>query len=150
MDFFDSLQTSASGLTAQRFRMNLVSNNLANVNTTRTEQGGPYTRKDPVFAATSANASFDDVMNAALNNKSVNSQSTEVNVVDVISDQRKPIMKYDPMHPDADSNGFVSMPNINVMEEMVNMMAASRSYEANVTAISTSKNMVMKALDIGK
>ena len=145
MNFFDSMQTSASGLTAQRLRMNLVSSNLANTETTRTEQGGPYQRKEPIFAATPIQGAFGEVLKAELSNK-----PSEVNVVEVINDSRKPLLKYDPLHPDADPQGFVSMPNINVMEEMVNMMAASRSYEANVTAISTSKNMVLKALEIGR
>jgi flagellar basal-body rod protein FlgC len=145
MNFFDSMQTSASGLTAQRLRMNLVSNNLANTETTRTEQGGPYQRKEPVFAATPIQSAFGEVLKAELGSK-----PSEVNVVEIINDRREPLLKFDPLHPDADSQGFVSMPNINVMEEMVNMMTASRSYEANVTAISTSKNMVQKALEIGR
>ncbi len=145
MNFFDAMQTSASGLTAQRLRMNLTSNNLANTNTTRTEQGGPYQRKEPVFAATPVQSAFGQMLKAELGGS-----PTEVNVVDVVNDAREPLMKYDPLHPDADSQGFVSMPNINMMEEMVNMMTASRSYEANVTAISTSKNMVLKALEIGR
>ena len=145
MNFFDSMQTSASGLTAQRLRMNLISSNLANTETTRTEQGGPYQKKQPVFAASSVQSTFGEVLNAELNNK-----PSEVHVVDVINDQQKPLLKYDPLHPDADRQGFVSMPNINVMEEMVNMMTASRSYEANITAISTSKNMVQRALEIGR
>lgn len=145
MNFFDSMQTSASGLTAQRLRMNLVATNLANTETTRTEQGGPYQRKEPVFAATPVQSAFGEVLKAELGSK-----PSEVNVVEVINDQRKPLLKFDPLHPDADPQGFVSLPNINVMEEMVNMMAASRSYEANVTAISTSKNMVQKALEIGR
>lgn len=145
MNFFDSMQTSASGLTAQRLRMNLVSGNLANTNTTRTEKGGPYQRKEPVFAAMPAKSAFNEILKEELGGI-----PTEVNVVEVIDDSRKPLLKFDPMHPDADSQGFVSMPNINVMEEMVTMMTASRSYEANVTAISTSKNMVLKALEIGR
>lgn len=145
MNFFDSMQTSASGLTAQRLRMNLVSGNLANTNTTRTEKGGPYQRKEPVFAAMPAKSAFNEILKEELGGIPM-----EVNVVEVIDDPRKPLLKFDPMHPDADPQGFVSMPNINVMEEMVTMMTASRSYEANVTAISTSKNMVLKALEIGR
>lgn len=145
MNFFDSMQTSASGLSAQRLRMNLISGNLANTNTTRTEQGGPYQRQEPVFAAASAQSAFGEILKAELGGS-----PAEVKVVDVVNDSRKPLLKYDPLHPDADSQGYVSMPNINVMEEMVNMMTASRSYEANVTAISTSKNMVLKALEIGR
>lgn len=145
MNFFDSMQTSASGLTAQRLRMNLVSSNLANTNTTRTEQGGPYQRQEPVFSATPVQSDFGQMLRSELDGS-----PKEVSVVEVINDSRKPLLKYDPMHPDADSNGYVSMPNINVMEEMVNMMSASRSYEANVTAISTAKSMVLKALEIGR
>jgi flagellar basal-body rod protein FlgC len=145
MNFFDSIQTSASGLSAQRLRMNLVSNNLANTNTTRTELGGPYQRQEPVFAAVPVQNPFGEMLKAELGGS-----PAEVNVVDVVNDSRKPLLKYDPLHPDANAQGYVSMPNINVMEEMVNMMTASRSYEANVTAITTSKNMVMKALEIGR
>jgi flagellar basal-body rod protein FlgC len=145
MNFFDSIQTSASGLSAQRLRMNLVSSNLANTNTTRTEQGGPYQRQEPVFAAAPVQSAFGQMLKAE-----IGGGPAEVKVVDVINDSRKPLVKYDPMHPDADAQGYVSMPNINIMEEMVNMMTASRSYEANVTAISTAKNMVLKALEIGR
>jgi flagellar basal-body rod protein FlgC len=145
MNFFDSMRTSASGLTAQRLRMNLVSNNLANANTTRTAQGGPYQRQEPVFSAIPVKNAFGEILKGELG-----ANLSDVNVTEIINDQRKPLIKYDPMHPDADQQGFVSMPNVNVMEEMVNMMTASRSYEANVTAISTSKNMVQKALEIGR
>ena len=145
MNFFDSMRTSASGLTAQRLRMNLVSNNLANANTTRTEQGVPYQRQEPVFSAIPVKNAFGEILKGELG-----ANLSDVNVTEIINDQRKPLLKYDPMHPDADQQGFVSMPNVNVMEEMVNMMTASRSYEANVTAISTSKNMVQKALEIGR
>jgi flagellar basal-body rod protein FlgC len=145
MNFFDSMQTSASGLSAQRLRMSLVSSNLANTNTTRTKEGGPYQRQEPVFASVPVQSAFGDMLKSELGGS-----PTEVNVVDVVNDSRKPILKYDPLHPDADSQGYVSLPNINVMEEMINMMTASRSYEANVTAISTSKNMVLKALEIGR
>ncbi len=145
MNFFDSMQTSASGLSAQRLRMNLISSNLANANTTRTESGGPYQRKEPVFAAVPAQGAFGEMLKAELGGG-----PAEVKVTDVVNDSRKPILKYDPLHPDANSQGFVSMPNISVVEEMVNMMTASRSYEANVTAITTSKSMVLKALEIGR
>ncbi len=145
MNFFDAMQTSSSGLTAQRIRMNLVSNNLANVDTTRTEQGGPYQRKEPVFAATPVQSSFKDVLKTELKGS-----PTEVTVTEIINDGRKPLLHYDPMHPDADPQGYVSKPNIIILEEMVNMITASRSYEANVTAISTSKNMILKALEIGR
>lgn len=145
MDFFDALNVSASGLSAQRLRMNLISANLANINTTRTKTGGPYRRKDPVFAAQAPEASFRDILR--------NRQKKilkEVSVVGIVEDARKPIMKYDPTHPDADDNGYLAMPNINLMEEMVNMISATRSYEAGVTAIQSAKDMALKALEIGQ
>lgn len=145
MNFLDALKTSSSGLTAQRIRMNLISGNLANVNTTRTAEGGPYKRKDPMFAAVPMEKSFQNIMKSKLD-----SHLSEVKVVDVVEDQRKPLSKYDPNHPDANDKGYVQMPNINMVEEMVNMMTASRSYEANVTAINATKKMALKALEIGK
>jgi flagellar basal-body rod protein FlgC len=151
MDFFDALHISSTGLSAQRLRMNLISANLANINTTRTKAGGPYRRKDPVFAAQAPassrthEASFQEM----LGNRR-KELLKEVAVVDIVEDKRPPIKKYDPMHPDADSNGYVSMPNINLMEEMVNMISATRSYEASVTAIQSAKDMALKALEIGR
>lgn len=145
MDFFDALNISSSGLSAQRLRMNLISANLANINTTRTKAGGPYRRKDPVFAAEAPAAPFRDMLR--------NRQKEflkEVSVVGIVEDARQPIKKYDPTHPDADDNGYVAMPNINLMEEMVNMISATRSYEAGVTAIQSAKDMALKALEIGQ
>ncbi len=145
MDFFDALHVSASGLSAQRLRMNLISANLANINTTRTRTGGPYRRKDPVFAAQAPEASFRDI----LHNRQTELLK-EVSVVGIVEDTRKSIMKYDPTHPDADDNGYLAMPNINLMEEMVNMISATRSYEAGITAIQSAKDMALKALEIGQ
>jgi flagellar basal-body rod protein FlgC len=145
MGLFDALTTSASGLSAQRLRMNLISANLANINTTRTASGGPYQRKEPVFAAQQESMTFHGVLDSEMS-----TGLTAVTVVDVVSDNRPPILKYDPDHPDANDKGFVAMPNIRVVEEMVNMMSASRSYEANVTAMKTIKNMVLKAMEIGR
>ena len=145
MDFFDALQISSSGLSAQRLRMNLISANLANINTTRTKDGGPYRRKDPVFAAQAPAASFRDILR-----KRQKAFLKEVAVVGIIEDGRPPIKKYDPTHPDADDNGYLAMPNINLMEEMVNMISATRSYEAGVTAIQSAKDMALKALEIGQ
>jgi flagellar basal-body rod protein FlgC len=145
MDFFDALQTSSSGLSAQRLRMNLISSNLANIRTTRTPQGGAYKRKDAIFEAKPVSESFRDVLRAQ-KAKGI----SEVKVTEIIEDSAPPITKYDPNHPDADEKGYVSMPNINLMEEMVNMITAARSYEANVAAVKASKSMALKALDIGK
>lgn len=145
MDFFDALHISSSGLSAQRLRMNLISANLANMNTTRTKGGGPYQRKDPVFAAQAPAPSF----RATLRDRQ-KEMLKEVAVIGIVEDSRSPIRKYDPGHPDADENGYVAMPNINIMEEMVNMISATRSYEANVSAIKAAKDMALKALEIGR
>ena len=145
MNFFNALRVSSSGLTAQRVRMNLAANNLANINTTKTPEGGPYRRKDVVFASQPLEKSFGDTLNSRMTGK-----LSEVRVVGVIDDPRPPHTKHDPQHPDADEKGYVKTPNINLMEEMVNMISATRSYEANVTAIKASKDMALKALEIGK
>jgi len=146
MGFLDALRASASGLTAQRVRMKLISSNLANMNTTRTPEGGPYQRREPIFSAVAPRAdSFRDILNARQQGDVV-----EVQTLGVVKDGREPIMKYEPDHPDADENGFVALPNISVTEEMVNLVSASRSYEANIAAVKATKNMVLKALEIGR
>jgi flagellar basal-body rod protein FlgC len=145
MDLFNSLHTSASALSAQRLRMNLISSNLANIHTTRTQTGEPYRRKDAVFAASSPNRNFHGVLNSLWQGA-----PTGVRVVGIFEDPTPAIPKYDPNHPDADARGYVQLPNINLMEEMVNMISASRSYEANVAAIRATKSMFMKALEIGR
>ena len=145
MDFFDAIHASASGLSAQRLRMNLISGNLANVNTTRTREGGPYRRKEAIFAARPLEESFKKIL--------ADRQKKQLSIVmvdRVIEDSNPPVMKYDPQHPDADEKGYVAMPNINVMEEMVNMISATRGYEANVTALKAAKDMASRALEIGK
>jgi flagellar basal-body rod protein FlgC len=145
MDFFDAIHASSSGLSAQRLRMNLISGNLANVNTTRTREGGPFRRKEAIFAARPLEESFKKIL-ADRQKK----QLSMVKVDRVIEDSNPPVMKYDPQHPDADEKGYVAMPNINVMEEMVNMISATRGYEANVTALKAAKEMASRALEIGK
>ena len=146
MGFLDALRASASGLSAQRIRMKLIAGNLANVNTTRTAEGGPYQRKEPVFAAeTPAAGSFGDMLRLQQEGDAV-----AVRTVQVVKDGRTPIMKYAPDHPDADETGYIALPNISVTEEMVNLVSASRSYEANIAAIKATKNMVAKALEIGR
>ncbi|MFZ1984854.1 MAG: flagellar basal body rod protein FlgC [Desulfatitalea sp.] len=145
MSFLDALQTSASGLSAQRLRMNLISSNLANINTTRTPEGGPYKRKDAVFAANPQQPSFSDALSRRLD-----PQNIEVQVTEIRDDQRAPIQKFEPGHPDADADGYITLPNVNVVEEMVNMISASRSYEANVTAIRATKEMAADAMEIGR
>jgi flagellar basal-body rod protein FlgC len=145
MNFIDTLNASASGLSAQRLRMNLISSNLAHVNTTRTAEGGPYRRKDAVFSAVSQASGFAQTLRESMENG-----IKEVQVTEIREDYRPPLLKYDPQHPDADSKGYVALPNINVLEEMVNMLSASRSYEANVTAIKTTKDLANEALEIGR
>ncbi|MGA1847107.1 flagellar basal body rod protein FlgC [Deferribacter abyssi] len=133
MSFFDVLKISATGLSAQRIRINVISSNLANANTTRTKEGGPYKRKDIVFR---------EILNGEL--------AGGVKVEKVIEDEKPPVLKYDPGHPDANEEGYVAYPNINPIEEMVNMLEASRSYEANVTVLNTAKQLALKALEIGR
>jgi flagellar basal-body rod protein FlgC len=145
MDFLDALNISASGLNAQRVRMNVISSNLANVNTTRTPEGGPYQRKEVIFASQPGSPSFSEVLDA----QRLQGVS-EVKVEKVVNDSRPLLQKYDPHHPDADAQGYVTMPNINVIEEMVNMISATRSYDANVAAVKAAKNMALKALEIGR
>ena len=142
MNIFDSMEVLASGLTAERVRMNVVSSNLANAQTTHTEEGGPYKRRDPLFAATPLDPmSFDEQLTDALNT---------VVVDDIVQDPTAARQVYNPSHPDANTDGFVAMPNVSMVEEMVNMMTASRSYEAGVTAMKTLVDMAEKALSIGR
>lgn len=140
----DLFSVSASGMEAQRFRMNIIASNLANVETTRTESGGAYRRKDIVFAA-QGEGGFGSVLQNA-----IDGQAPGVKVAGVIEDARPLKQVYEPAHPDADANGYVAFPNINVAEEMVNMIAASRSYEANVSAFKATREMALKALEIGQ
>jgi flagellar basal-body rod protein FlgC len=125
--------------------MNLISGNLANINTTHTEQGGPYRRKEAIFSAQSINSTFNKILTDRQK-----SQFSGVHVDRVYEDPAPPVMKYEPSHPDANEKGYVAMPNINPMEEMVNMISATRGFEANVTAIKAAKDMALKALQIGR
>jgi flagellar basal-body rod protein FlgC len=145
MDFLNSIYASSSGLSAQRLRMNLISGNLANVHTTRTSEGGPYRRKEAIFVTRPLEDSFKKILSDRHNE-----QLSIVKVDRVIEDSTPPVMKYDPQHPDADEKGYVAMPNINVMEEMVNMISATRGYEANASALKAAKQMASIALEIGK
>lgn len=145
MSVLTALHISSSGLTAQRLRMNVVSTNLANLNTTRTPEGGPYRHQEPVFAALPASVTFEDSLRAQFN-----SPLKEVRVVGVIEDARDPKTVYDPNHPDADSQGYVALPNVDMVSEMVDLLSAARAYEANVTALNATKNMALKTLEIGR
>ncbi len=145
MDFFDSMAVSSSAMSAERTRMNLISGNLANANTTRTPEGGPYRRKDAVFSAVPVKSTFSAAMD-----RLKSTTPGGVDVSQVIEDTSPPRLQYDPSHPDADAQGFVAMPNVNVVEEMTDMITASRAYEANVTAAQVAKSMALKTLDLGR
>lgn len=147
MGFFSALQSSASALTAQRLRMDTISENIANAYTTRTEEETPYQRKTVVFEARNGNIPFSNYLSEA-SQRIINNGG--VRVAAIVEDQTPFKSVYDPGHPDADENGIVQMPNVDVVTEMVNMISATRAYEANVTAINTTKSMATKALEIGK
>lgn len=138
MDLLDTFNIAGSGLTAQRMRLQAISSNLANAQTTRTEEGGPYRRKAPVFVADT----FDPFGNA------LESELSMVRV-DRIETSDSVRMVHDPSHPDADADGFVAMPDIDVLSEMVDLMTTSRSYEANINAVETTQEMALRALEIG-
>lgn len=145
MAIFDSINIGSSGLTAQRLRMDTISKNIANANTTRTASGTPYKRQIVVLKS-AHEPSFKSLFNKSLD-KSV-SKGVEVSA---IKEDDTPFKKvYDPGNPDADKEGYIQMPNVNIITEMVNLIAATRSYEANVTAINENKSMMMKAMEIGK
>ncbi|NMB32969.1 MAG: flagellar basal body rod protein FlgC [Clostridium sp.] len=145
MGYFTSLDVSASGLTAQRLRMDTISQNIANANTTRTENGQPYRRKTVLFEERTA--SFSDCLSKTA---SQSPAGKGVRVTGIVEDRSPFKREYDPGHPDADDSGYVLRPNVDIITEMVNMISATRAYEANVTAINTSKDIAMKALDIGR
>lgn len=139
------MNVSSSALSAERTRMNLISSNLANANTTRTPEGGPYKRKDAVFTATPMERQFNRILDGA-----TAQQVRKVAVSEIVEDQNPPRLQYDPGHPDANAQGYVAMPNVNTVEEMADMIGATRAYEANVTAVQAAKSMAMKTLEIGR
>lgn len=145
MDFSTGLRVSSSGLSAQRERMNTISSNLANINTTRTPEGGPYRRKDVVFEAMPQTRNFGEILTAQPDRN-----IERVQVTDIAVDRGAPLLKYEPNHPDANAEGYVAYPNINMMEEMTNMVQATRAYEANVSAMTATKEMANAALEIGR
>jgi flagellar basal-body rod protein FlgC len=145
MNLFSAMEIIASGLCAQRTRLNLVASNLANAQTTRTPEGGPYRRRDPVFVTSPVTTRFQELRGDPLAQ-----HASLVDVSEVAVDDTPPRMVYDPEHPDADTLGYVQMPNINVIEEMVNMMTASRAYEAGVTAMQTVRSLAEAALRLGQ
>jgi flagellar basal-body rod protein FlgC len=139
------LRASFSGLQAQRARMDVIASNLAHADVTRTPEGGPYIRKEVVFAALPQTPSFADVLHSQLG-----PGVSEVRVVDIVQAPEATRLEYDPAHPDANAQGYVAYPNINMLQEMADLIAASRLYEANVTAINAAKDMGLRALQIGR
>ncbi len=136
MDPFGTLKISASALWAQRQRMNVIASNMANVNSTRTEQGGPYKRKDVIFSAIPIESPKGTVEG--------------VRVIDIVETDDPFRLVYDPSHPDAGKDGYVEMPNISVIEEMVNMMMSYRAYEASISTFNITKTMYLKTLELGR
>lgn len=145
-DFMSGFRVSSSGMAAQRMRLNTISSNIANQNTTRTPEGGPYRRKDVVFEAMPDARNFGEIIGV----NSPRADIQRVQVSDILSDRKAPLLKYEPNHPDANAEGYVAYPNVNVMEEMTNMIQASRAYEANVSAMQAAKDMALSSLEIGR
>lgn len=143
MDIFTTFDIASSALQAQRTRLNTISSNLANVETTSTPEGGPYKKKSVYFEST--NLSFKDHLNG-----SMGKEAHGVKVAKILEDNEPAQRIYNPTHPDAGEDGYVEMPNISVLKEMVDMMSATRSYEANTTTIKSAKRMALKALEIGR
>ncbi|MEN6312914.1 MAG: flagellar basal body rod protein FlgC [Clostridiaceae bacterium] len=147
MGYFGALDIGASALTAQRLRMDTISQNIANVSTTRTENGTPYRRRLVVFEEKKDGVPFSEYLSASSRELYAGKGVKVARIVEDTSPYKK---VYDPGNPDADAEGYVEMPNIDIITEMVNMISATRAYEANVTSINTTKNMALKALEIGK
>ena len=143
MSMFKAMDVSASGLTAQRFRMDVISENIANMDTTRTDTGEPYRRRVTVFEQQPGD-SFSSYLGSAA------SGTGGVRVAGVVEDPSPLKLEYDPENPDANEEGYVQKPNVDVVTEMVDMISASRAYEANITALNASKDMYMKAFEIGR
>jgi flagellar basal-body rod protein FlgC len=157
MAFLNSFDISGYGLSAQRVRVNTISSNIANASTTRTDEGGPYRRKEVVFKAQSFDAllgnalesqGYSDPLQEGDFNKAVNPAIMSVIVDKISQDDSAPKMKYDPSHPDADASGYVAYPNINPVIEMADLVEATRSYQANVAAFESAKNMATSALSL--
>lgn len=143
MNLFQSLSVSSSGMSAQRERATLLVENLANSETTRTPDGGPYRRKDAIFQSDAVGSPFSAVFQTELEGS-----SQGVKVVGVVEDEREPDKRYQPGHPDADPQGYVAYPRINPAEDMVDLMGASRAYGANVAAMTAIKDMINRSLDL--
>lgn len=147
MGYFGALDIGASALTAQRLRMDTISQNIANANTTRTENGTPYRRRVVVFEEKSQGAPFSQYLTESSKERYI---GKGVKVAKIVEDSSPFKRVYDPGNPDADADGYVELPNVDIITEMVNMISATRAYEANVTSINITKSMAMKALEIGR
>ena len=145
MDFLNSMKIISSGLSVQRKRMEVIASNLANIETTRTPEGGPYRRKDVVVSATPLNNPFSKILKTELGQ-----HINEVSVAEIVEDQSEPRLVYNPDHPDANEEGYVAMPNVNLMSETVNMINASRAFEANISAANVAKAMAQRAIELGR
>ena len=147
MSMFSAFDVTASGLTAQRLRMDVISENVANANTTRTEDGTPYRRKIVTFQQKNQQQTFSQVFHDVKSSYT----GSGVKVSQIFEDTTTEMnMVYDPSHPDADEDGYVTYPNVNTVTEMTNMIDATRAFEANVTVMNSTKGMALKALDIGQ
>lgn len=159
--FLNSFDISGYGLSAQRARVNVISSNIANAQTTRTEEGGPYRRRDVVFKAidfntvynkalmgTTGDSGYSDPLEEGDLNKKVNPPIMSVLVDKIVRDDKEPLMKFEPSHPDANSEGYVAYPNINPVIEMADLIEATRSYQANVAAFQSVKTMAQSAMSI--
>jgi flagellar basal-body rod protein FlgC len=142
MSLFSALSVGASGMAAQRQRAELLVENLANAETTRTPGGGPYRRKDAVFESSTVDLPFSSIFGAQLE------QPGGVSVSEIVVDQSDPERRYMPGHPDADKDGYVSFPKVNPAEDMVDLMGAARGYEANISAIVAVKDMIQRSMDL--
>lgn len=149
MSFFDSLHMSASGLTAERLRMDVIAQNIANVNTTKAADGNPYKRKIVLFEERTNNR-FQNVLKNEMNQSQTGIGAGGVRASRIVEDETPGAKVYEPNHPDADADGYVTKPNVNIVTEMVNMISATRAYEANVTAMSATKAMISKTLEISR
>jgi len=148
MSFWNSLRIGLSGLTAQRLRLDLISNNIANAQTTRTDAGGPFKRQDVIFTTEEQNTFLPKLIAARRSQEG--SVQGGVRVAQITTDTETGPRVYDPTHPDADADGYVTYPNVDIVVEMTNMLSATRSYEANLASVEASKRMALKALEIGK
>ena len=143
MSLFSTISVSASGLSAQRERAEVLVENIANAHTTRTAQGGPYRRRDVVFQAEPVSSPFSSIFESQLG-----AQANGVAVSDIVVDNSEPDRRYMPGHPDADKDGYVAFPKVNPAEDMVDLLGASRAYQANVSAISAIKDMIQRSIDL--